>query len=421
MSDYDYNFKVLVTGNDPTGKAYISTKFSKSYFNTNYKYTIGIDFHVKTLRVLGSTVNMQLWEVVSRGRFKSLLPMYYRGALGALIISDMSKVDFQNDLDDIIRTIRESSGDIPIIFIAFKHHSEEIEAILGVETMLTADNFNRSLLSEISLKPDLNLDTIFNKLAEYLIERSNISPPPRLLKFPIKTRNEFIINQYLKLRLEFGTTNIYVGGKLFKQCKYLLLDIPVANIAEYNEIESIDEAAEKLDRSMERGQLRKYDLSPDIEFWGHCSNLQVWYENEYDSRLLHRNLAFPLLRALVEVGDPLAKKVFKEEIALRIANGYPSVVKHLINEDYLKYLNSEELDSLLEDRSFIKNLPKWFNQFRSMPKWLSKKIKVKLNDMKCPHCNSKISYALIKKFLKGNPMICEFCHKNILNDIQKFK
>ncbi len=421
MFYYDFIFKVVLTGNDPKGKAYIASKFSKSYFSTNYKNTIGVDFHVKTLRVSGNTLKMHLWEIVSGGRFKSLIPMYYRGALGAIIISDMSKADFQNDLDDTIRTIRESSGDIPIIFIAFKHHSEEIEAILGVETMLTADNFNSSLLSEISLKPDQNPETIFNKLAEHMIERSNISPPPRPLEYPLRTRNEFVINQYLKLRLEFGTTNIYVGGKLFKQCKYLLLDIPVVNIAEYNEIESIDEAAEKLDRSMEGVHSRKYYLSPDLEFWGHCSNLQVWYENKYDTRLLHRNLAFPLLRALVEAGDPLAKKVFKEEIALRLTSGYRSVVQHLINEDYLKYLNSEELDSLLEDRSFIKNLPKWFNQFSPMPKGLSKKIKAKLNDMKCPHCNSKISYALIKKFLKGNPMICELCHKNILNDIQKFK
>ncbi|GAG78064.1 unnamed protein product, partial [marine sediment metagenome] len=117
----------------------------------------------------------------------------------------------------------------------------------------------------------------------------------------------------------------------------------------------------------------------------------MWYENDYDSRILHRNLAFPLLNALVKVGDPLAKKVFKEEIALRLASGYPSVVQHLINQDYLKYLNKEEINSLLEDRNFIKNLQKWFNDFRDIPKWLSKRIKAKLNDLKCPHCGSKIS------------------------------
>jgi hypothetical protein len=156
------------------------------------------------------------------------------------------------------------------------------------------------------------------------------------------------------------------------------LDIPVGRTEDYAEIDSIDEAAERLNRSMERGKPRKYYISPDIEFWGHCSNLQVWYENNYDTRILHSNLAFPLLTALVKAGDPLANKVFREEIALRLASGYPSVVQHLINENYLKYLKKEEIDCILEDKDFIRNLPKWFNDFEDIPKWLSKRIKGKL-------------------------------------------
>ncbi|MFX1297857.1 MAG: hypothetical protein ACFFD2_23800, partial [Promethearchaeota archaeon] len=372
MSDYDYLVKVVLTGDDSEGKAYFASRICKGYFNTDYKYTIGVDFHVNTLTVLGRIVKMHLWELVTDERFRSLTPMYYRGALGAIIISDISKADFRYDLDDTIQTIRETVGDIPIILLTFKHHSEEIQVISGVESMLTADNYDGSSLAEISLKPNQHPELILTKLAEHIIERWMLLPPPTPLERPRTARTEFIINKYLKLRLEYGNTNIYVGGRLFKQCKYLLLDIPVTNITDYNEIESIDEAAEKLDHSMERGKLRKYYLSPEIEFWGHCSNLQVWHENQYDSRILHRNLAFPLLKALINVGDPLAKKVFKEEIALRLASGHPSVVQHLINQGYLGYLNREELNSLLDDGNFMKNLPKWFNNFKDIPKWLSK-------------------------------------------------
>ncbi len=52
-------------------------------------------------------------------------------------------------------------------------------------------------------------------------------------------------------------------------------------------------------------------ILPIKEFWGHCSNLQAWAEYGYDTRLLHPNLAFPLLEKLATVGDPIAKKVFK--------------------------------------------------------------------------------------------------------------
>lgn len=165
-----------------------------------------------------------------------------------------------------------------------------------------------------------------------------------------RTHNrQFEINNYLKLKLEGGRTNIYVKGRIFQQCKYLLLNIPIDRIEDYDEIESIDEAAEFLDRSLERNQNMNGRISPEEEFMGHCSNLQVWEENGYDTRILHRNLAFPLLKRLSEVGDPIAKKVFREEIAIRFASKHPTVTQFLTQNGYLKYLSSEEFESILDE------------------------------------------------------------------------
>jgi hypothetical protein len=70
------------------------------------------------------------------------------------------------------------------------------------------------------------------------------------------------------------------------------------------------------------------------------------------------NISFPLLRELARAGDPKASKIFKEEIALRLESGYPSVVLFLINQDYLKFLTKEELETILEKPAFIKKLLK---------------------------------------------------------------
>jgi len=129
---------------------------------------------------------------------------------------------------------------------------------------------------------------------------------------------------------------------------YLLLNIPVDRIRDYDIIDSIDEAAEVLDRSLE-GSRSQHLITPEEEFVGHCSNIQVWAENDYDTRILHRNLAFPLLKRLSDVGDPLAKKKFKEEIALRYSSGHSTVIMFLSQNGYLKYLSSEELECLLDD------------------------------------------------------------------------
>jgi len=186
----------------------------------------------------------------------------------------------------------------------------------------------------------------------------------------IKGSKEFKVNDYITLKLEYveddidaapgWSTVIYVKDKRFKQCKYLLLNISVDDISSFDKIQSVDEAAEEVrDRF-----LKKYGndywvdyneddesvekIPPEVEFWGHCSNMQVWYENNYDTRLLHRWLAFPLLKELTEAGDPVAKKVFKEEIAKRYTSGHPSVVGFLKYEGYLEYLTLEEIGAIID-------------------------------------------------------------------------
>ncbi len=87
----------------------------------------------------------------------------------------------------------------------------------------------------------------------------------------------------------------------------------------------------------------------ETEFFGHCSNLQAWAEQDYDTRLLHRNIAFPLLKKLTEAGDPLAKKHFREEIVERYNTGNDTVRTYLEIEGYFKYLSPSEKDHLTND------------------------------------------------------------------------
>jgi len=155
--------------------------------------------------------------------------------------------------------------------------------------------------------------------------------------------SKFKINDYITLRLENRKTNIYVKSKLFRQCKSLFLVIPKDSTKRYNEINSIDGAANEMQH---RDDLTHYDhphISEREEFWAHCSNLQVWVEHGYDTRLLHSNLAFPLLKVLTEEGDPRAKGMLKEEIINRLDSGDESVITFLLNEGYVvEYLTDEE-------------------------------------------------------------------------------
>ncbi|MHA1987778.1 MAG: leucine-rich repeat domain-containing protein [Promethearchaeota archaeon] len=162
---------------------------------------------------------------------------------------------------------------------------------------------------------------------------------------------DFKVNDYITLKLEGKNTIIYVTGERFRQCKYLLLNITVEKITALDNIQSIDEAAEKLNNSLEpmanpQEDIYINDISPEVGYWAHCSNLQTWSENNYNTNILHSNLAFPLLKKLVEVGDKKAIKAFKEEIAKRLESGYLPTIKYLWSEGFIRYLTSEELLSI---------------------------------------------------------------------------
>lgn len=172
-----------------------------------------------------------------------------------------------------------------------------------------------------------------------------------------KVMNEFVINEFLKLQLENGKTLIFIDDKKFIQCKYLLLNSQGENnenITPDAEGLSIDDQTSDLDHSLELVDDDDTNMliPPEAEFWAHCSNLQAWYENDYNTHILHSNLAFPLLRRLTAAGDKKAGLIFKEEISRRFKSGNLNVMTYLVKEGYLDQLDIEESDKLYEELNF---------------------------------------------------------------------
>ncbi len=183
-------------------------------------------------------------------------------------------------------------------------------------------------------------------------------------------KKSFRISDVLELKLKNNKTNIYVNGKLFNQCKNIIFNILKEDVQVYDSIDSIDEAAGV---ALEIEELygkesRENFILPLDEFWGHCSNLKAWVENDYDTRLLHSNLAFPLLRKLGEF-DEKAKNRFSEELVKRWNSGYEPVQEYII-EVYKKELFTlpkEYIDSIEFNNIKIRELDLDYNKLGCLP------------------------------------------------------
>lgn len=179
----------------------------------------------------------------------------------------------------------------------------------------------------------------------------------------------FKINENISLALEGKKTEIYIDSKKFIQCKHLFLikDLKIKQGEQVNQLKSIDDVAEYLDDVLEGEEILASELgiTPEQEFWAHCSNLQAWVENKYNTQLLHSNLAFPLLEKLSELGDLQARRVFKEEIARRYNEGSKKTRDYLVEESYFDLLSREEKLALIESSeeiTAIKELEKILNK-----------------------------------------------------------
>jgi len=257
----------------------------------------------------------------------------------------------------------------------------------------TQSDYKSELYKEFREKNiELFKKIVANEKANSGIDKSDMSKISKLRDEYIKI--QFKINEHITLKLENTITMIYVKNKRFRQCLRLVINIPVKEFDEFDDIDSIDEAPSLSKKVNYETSNEHFYISPKEEFWGHCSNLQAWAENNYDTRVLHSNLSFPLLKELNNLGDPIAQQVFKDEIAQRLDSGFLPVIFYLLTEDYLQYLNVDEQKNVLYNLLTTLNLnPKLENLMYFLFSYDENK-KLNLNDIK-----SKDIYNFLNAFI----------------------
>lgn len=88
---YDYLFKVVLIGDSGVGKSNLLSRFTRNEFCSESKSTIGVEFATRSLEVDGKAVKAQIWDTAGQERYRAITSAYYRGAVGALLVYDVTK------------------------------------------------------------------------------------------------------------------------------------------------------------------------------------------------------------------------------------------------------------------------------------------------------------------------------------------
>ncbi|CDY62772.1 BnaC04g44300D [Brassica napus] len=82
QDDYDYLFKVVLTGDSGVGKSNLLSRFTKNDFSHDSRSTIGVEFATRSIQVDDKIVKAQLWDTGILLAKKAITSAYYRGAVG---------------------------------------------------------------------------------------------------------------------------------------------------------------------------------------------------------------------------------------------------------------------------------------------------------------------------------------------------
>eukprot|EP00954_Amorphochlora_amoebiformis_P018495 1326487-Amorphochlora_amoeboformis.AAC.1 len=83
--------KVVVLGQTGVGKTSMIHRYTKGDFKSNTQTTIGGAYCKKVVKVKGWNVSLHIWDTAGQERFRSMAPMYYRGAKAGVLVYDCTE------------------------------------------------------------------------------------------------------------------------------------------------------------------------------------------------------------------------------------------------------------------------------------------------------------------------------------------
>jgi len=129
----DYLFKVVLIGDSAVGKSNLLSRYARNEFHMNSKATIGVEFQTQSMEFDGKEIKAQIWDTAGQERFRAVTSAYYRGAVGALVVYDISR---RHTFESVGRWLDE-----------LKMHSD-----MNIVTMLVCNKCDLETLREVPIE-----------------------------------------------------------------------------------------------------------------------------------------------------------------------------------------------------------------------------------------------------------------------------
>ncbi|KAF2204978.1 NCA2-domain-containing protein [Delitschia confertaspora ATCC 74209] len=146
-------------------------RISEDSFTPSFITTIGIDFKIRTIELDGKRVKLQIWDTAGQERFRTITTAYYRGAMGILLVYDVTDERSFNNIRTWFSNVEQHATEgVNKILIGNKCDWEEKRAVSTERGQALADELGIPFL-EVSAKSNINVDKAFYSLAADIKKR----------------------------------------------------------------------------------------------------------------------------------------------------------------------------------------------------------------------------------------------------------
>lgn len=161
---YNFVFKVVLIGESGVGKSNLLSRFTKNEFSHDSRTTIGVEFSTRTVQLSGFTIKAQIWDTAGLERYRAITSAYYRGAVGALLVYDITKHLTYESVERWLKELYDHADPhIVVMLVGNKTDLESERSVPNEEAKDFAEK-NGLLFLETSALESTNVEAAFNSV-----------------------------------------------------------------------------------------------------------------------------------------------------------------------------------------------------------------------------------------------------------------